>query len=176
MQSFIKLLNEHPLHKITVKQIVEDCGVNRNTFYYYFEDIYSLTEEVFKDAASTSEPLDWASNTWQENFTYIMTFCSENKKLLHNIYTSMSRELLTKYLAEISQIFVEGLVRFCADGTDASEEDIAVVVQLQKYTILGVIDEWMANGMKTQLDSKVFTLGPLFIESITLQLKSLAEI
>ena len=28
--SFLKLLNERPLNKITVKDIVEDCGINRN--------------------------------------------------------------------------------------------------------------------------------------------------
>ena len=33
MDSFIKLLNAKPLDKITVKDIVEDCGINRNTFY-----------------------------------------------------------------------------------------------------------------------------------------------
>ena len=33
--SFLKLLNERPLNKITVKDIVEDCGINRNSFYYH---------------------------------------------------------------------------------------------------------------------------------------------
>ena len=37
--SFIKLLSERPLSQIKVKDIVADCGVNRNTFYYYFHDI-----------------------------------------------------------------------------------------------------------------------------------------
>ena len=36
--SFIKLLNERPLSQITVRDIVDACGVNRNTFYYYFQD------------------------------------------------------------------------------------------------------------------------------------------
>ena len=40
--SFIKLLNERPLSQITVRDIVDDCGVNRNTFYYYFQDISQL--------------------------------------------------------------------------------------------------------------------------------------
>ena len=31
-QSFMKLLNQKPLSKITVKEIVEDCGINRNSF------------------------------------------------------------------------------------------------------------------------------------------------
>ena len=30
--SFLKLLNERPLNKITVKDIVTACGINRNTF------------------------------------------------------------------------------------------------------------------------------------------------
>lgn len=28
--------------KITVKEIIEHCDVNRNTFYYHFDDIYAL--------------------------------------------------------------------------------------------------------------------------------------
>lgn len=51
--SFIKLLTERPLSQITVKDIVTDCGVNRNTFYYYFEDIPKLIETVVEKDAAT---------------------------------------------------------------------------------------------------------------------------
>lgn len=34
--ALFKLLNEKPLSKITVKDIVEECGINRNSFYYHF--------------------------------------------------------------------------------------------------------------------------------------------
>ena len=46
-ESFIKLLNEKPMNKISVKDIVEDCGINRNSFYYHFQDIPTLLEEIF---------------------------------------------------------------------------------------------------------------------------------
>ena len=46
MQSFVKLLDSTPFDRITVKDIVDDCGVNRNTFYYNFEDIYALVDEL----------------------------------------------------------------------------------------------------------------------------------
>ena len=32
MDSFMKLVDQRPISKITIKDIVEDCGVNRNTF------------------------------------------------------------------------------------------------------------------------------------------------
>lgn len=51
------LLEQKPLSKITVSEIVAGCGVNRKTFYYHFQDIYSLlhwmleqdTMEVIRD-------------------------------------------------------------------------------------------------------------------------------
>ena len=44
--SFLKLLNERPLNKITVKDIVEDCGINRNSFYYHYPDIPAQKRKV----------------------------------------------------------------------------------------------------------------------------------
>ena len=40
-ESLKKLLSKKNLDKITVKDIVTDCGVNRQTFYYHFHDIYN---------------------------------------------------------------------------------------------------------------------------------------
>ena len=37
-----KMMSVKPMEKITVKDLVEICGVNRQTFYYHFDDIYDL--------------------------------------------------------------------------------------------------------------------------------------
>lgn len=50
-ESFWKLLNRQPLSQISVRAIVEDCGINRNSFYYHFRDIPSLIEEIIREAA-----------------------------------------------------------------------------------------------------------------------------
>ena len=41
-ESLKKLLAKKTLEKITVKDITDDCGVNRQTFYYHFHDVYDL--------------------------------------------------------------------------------------------------------------------------------------
>ena len=51
MESFIKLHNEKPLSKITVKEIVDDCGINRDSFYCHFQDIPYLVEEMLQEEA-----------------------------------------------------------------------------------------------------------------------------
>mgnify|MGYP000490884977 CR=1 FL=1 len=37
--SLKKLLLEKPLDKITISDIADECGMNRMTFYYHFQDI-----------------------------------------------------------------------------------------------------------------------------------------
>ena len=40
--SLKKILLQKPLEKITITDLTNDCGVNRQTFYYHFHDIYDL--------------------------------------------------------------------------------------------------------------------------------------
>ena len=63
-QPLKRLLSTRTLDKITVKDIVEDCGVNRQTFYYYFRDLYDPLEWNFQDAAENlicirKDQTDW---------------------------------------------------------------------------------------------------------------------
>ena len=48
-ETFIALLEERPLSDITIKDIVETCGINRNSFYYHFQDLPALIEEIVKE-------------------------------------------------------------------------------------------------------------------------------
>ena len=50
--SLKKMLAKRPLEKIRVIDITEDCGVNRQTFYYHFKDIYDLLEWVYTNEAT----------------------------------------------------------------------------------------------------------------------------
>ena len=45
--SIRKLMEQRPLAKISVGDIVEECGLNRNSFYYHFKDKYDLVNWIF---------------------------------------------------------------------------------------------------------------------------------
>ena len=50
-QSLKNLLLQKPLSKITISDIADDCGINRNTFYYHFADVPSLATEIITERA-----------------------------------------------------------------------------------------------------------------------------
>ena len=49
-----KMMVIKPIDRITVNDLVETCGVSRQTFYYHFDDVYDLLEWVFEEDASTT--------------------------------------------------------------------------------------------------------------------------
>ena len=96
--SFRKLLAKRGMDKITVKEIVEDCGVNRQTFYYYFHDIYDLLEWILKDAAENLLARNTDYSDWTEGLKTVMEYIQENRELVLNAYHSISHETLAGYI------------------------------------------------------------------------------
>ena len=43
---FLQLLRTCPFQEITVKQLIQECRINRSTFYRNYEDKYDLLEPV----------------------------------------------------------------------------------------------------------------------------------
>ena len=45
-QSFLKLLKEKPVNKITVKELCQLSQINRATFYTHYSDCFALLESI----------------------------------------------------------------------------------------------------------------------------------
>ena len=112
VDAFVSLLNEHPLDKITVKNIIDKCGVNRSTFYYYFEDIYDLINKIFEYETGKIVNKHSEYESWADGIKEAMSFAIDNKKAIYHVYKSVSRERLNKYLNEVcDSIFMEVVYR-----------------------------------------------------------------
>lgn len=48
-QTFLRLLQDHPFDKITVRMVCEEALVNKGTFYRHYEDKYDLARKTTDD-------------------------------------------------------------------------------------------------------------------------------
>ena len=48
-EGLLRLLEEKPLHEISVKELTELADVNRGTFYFHYQDIYDLLGRMEDD-------------------------------------------------------------------------------------------------------------------------------
>ena len=98
-ETFMQLLNEKPLDKISVRDVVESCGISRNTFYYHYHDIYEVLEEILEEerAKTLGDFSEW--NSLKEGIRGTTHFALQNRRAVYHIYHSMNRENLEKFFA-----------------------------------------------------------------------------
>ena len=66
-RAFLDLLKKKPVQNITVKEVCEEAGIHRGTFYAHYKDLYDLLhqieDEMTKNLESALEPLLSCANT-----------------------------------------------------------------------------------------------------------------
>lgn len=98
LSASLKSFMEHKkLSKISVSEIIADCGVNRKTFYYHFENIYALlkwtleqeTVEVLKKFDLIRKP--------DEAVAFVLDYVDSNSHILNCAYDSMGRDEMKRF-------------------------------------------------------------------------------
>ena len=96
--SLKKLMLKKPLDKITIRDITDDCGISRMTFYYHFQDIYDLVEWCCIEDATAALQGKKTCDTWNEGLVQIFEAVLENKGFILKAYRCISREKMEKCL------------------------------------------------------------------------------
>lgn len=96
VEATLTLAQSKSISKITVRDIVELCGITRNTFYYHFHDIYEVLEDMI-DAKFDALGGTWGTDP--QNAIYeLRSFLNEHRKILFNLYRAIGHEALENYL------------------------------------------------------------------------------
>ena len=95
-QSLKRLMAQKPLSKITIADITEDCGINRMTFYYHFQDIYDLIEWICMEEGSQAIQGRTTYQTWQEGFVALCRATLDNRVFVEGVTHNMPKSLLYK--------------------------------------------------------------------------------
>lgn len=170
-EEFIKILNERPLNKITVKDIASACDINRNTFYYYYTDIYVILSEIFQTELQIV--IDEYNDTlsWEESFIVATKFSLQNKTAIYHVYNSMQKEELEDYLFNVSGNIMSRYVEKVSDGISASSGDKKLIASFYQCALTEMVLRWIASGMKEDPDTIIRRIGRLFDGHIALSLK-----
>ena len=153
--SFLKLLNERPLKQITVKDIVEDCGINRNSFYYHFADIPSLIEEIVMGEANRVIDEYPSIDSVESMLNASMEFARANKRAVMHIYNSANRDVYEQYLWQVCERIVSVYLEKLTEGRSISDSDRKAVVDFYKCVCFGLVNGWVGRGMPKEAEAEM---------------------
>ena len=118
------------------------------TFYYHFKDVYDLIEWTWLQEAERALDGQKTYDTWQQGFLQIFQLVQENRAFVMNLYHSISREQVERYLYRLTYQLLIGVVEEKSAGMSVRDEDKKFIADFYKYAFVGLMLDWIRGGMK----------------------------
>lgn len=148
--SFWKLLNEKPMNKITVRDIVEDCGINRNSFYYHFQDIPALLESIVEETTAEIIAQYPRIASIEECFQAAFSFAIQNKRAVNHIFHSVNRDVFDRELMKLCRYAVTTYIDTVFPDRKVDETARTRAIRFIQCEFFGLIIDWLSGGMRTE--------------------------
>lgn len=146
--AFRDLLNEKKFGKITVKDITDRCGINRNTFYYHYQDVPALLEEIFASDVDRFIQEHLTVNSMEECLKIAMDYVIEHKKEILHVCNSNNQSIYTTYVWRMCEYTVSSYAKTMFSDVGLKEEDMALFIRFYKCELFGLMTDWINDGMK----------------------------
>lgn len=159
--SFIKLLNERPVSQIKIKDIVEDCGINRNSFYYHYQDLPSMIEEIILEEAEAMVRQHPSVDSIEECLDLAVSFALENRRAALHLYNSSNRNVFEQYLWRVCEHVVETYINTAFAEYPMKEDDKRIIVRQYKWKCFGAVLDWLDGGMKDDIQKDFYRICQL---------------
>ena len=151
--TFLTLLDQRPLSRITVKDIVESCGVNRNSFYYHFEGIPALINEIVAEQVRELVRRHPTVDSLEQGFDAAVNFLRQYKRMVLHIYNSVSRDIFEAHLMEVCRYVVTSYIEADFSGQSLSPQDRELLIRYHRCECFGHIIDWLNSGMEEDISA-----------------------
>lgn len=162
IDSFWQLLDEKPYNKITVKNIIERCQVNRNTFYYHFQDIPDLLERIVKQEADKIIKNHNQFESFGDCITPLIQITLSRKNAILNIYHSVHRDIFLNHLNRMTLYFVEKYINILTKDLPMYPHDKDLLIRFYKSALIGIFLDWLDENMSYDIAEAFSRISDLF--------------
>lgn len=175
--SLKKLICQKPFSRITVSEIIADCGLNRNTFYYHFENIHDLLcWTLEQEAINIVQHFDLVVD-YREAIQFVLEYVDNNRDMLKNIVDSVERGELKHFFyndfIEITKNFIDEIDRQQKIG--APDDFKIFLTHFCSEALAGVILESITNRIPNNHEQIISNMSIMMNTGIASTLRAAAE-
>ncbi len=154
------LLREKPMDKITVRDIVEECGLTRNTFYYHYDDIYDLFEDFLKTQLSKALHSSPMEMTPDEVLMCALGFLLEKPQVARHIFSSKNHEVMLQYFERVAELLLDR--HLALENLTCTQEDRDLILTVCSHALYGVFGQWLLLHRDAMLEADLHRVTVLF--------------
>jgi len=155
------LMTMKPINKISVREITEDCGYNRQSFYYHFQDIYDLLEWIIDEEIVSTMKGNDNFLSWQDAAIYLLTYIRNNESLTLCILNSVNRDSIKRYFYKDASDICTSFLIEKAKGINISSDDFKYITHFYSISFAALLEDWVLSGMKKSPEQVIAILDQI---------------
>ncbi|MEA4973347.1 MAG: TetR/AcrR family transcriptional regulator [Candidatus Metalachnospira sp.] len=146
--SLKKIMAQKPLNKISIREICEGCGVNRQTFYYHFDDIYDQVKWMYEQEAISLLKENEGVLIWQDGLLQLFHYIEENRAVSMCALKSLGREHLKKFFHKDVHDIIQKAVSTADNALPTSKKHEDFLIEFYTAAIVGLLENWFLGDLK----------------------------
>lgn len=144
--ALIKLSREKDIDKITVKDLVEECHISRQSFYYHFQDILEVIEWSTEQAFQKLLERSLEANDPEAVLRDFIVASEDANMLLQKLLKSQRREQIERLMVRSVRTYLREMIDRKGPKPNLPYEEMEVALSFCTYGIVGLLLE--ANEKK----------------------------
>ncbi|MDO4340785.1 MAG: TetR/AcrR family transcriptional regulator C-terminal domain-containing protein [Eubacteriales bacterium] len=173
--SLKKLMETKPLTKISVREVIEDCNINRGTFYYHFQDIYELVKWMLDEEAINFLKSYTSLLTYEEAIRFVLDYVRNNKYIAQCSFDTFGYYQLKQFFHKDIHDTVKNTISEISRGKNISDAYLDFLANFYTFALVNLLLEWVQTGMKEDNDTIVRHVKTMVSGNIELALKNAEE-
>ena len=176
LNAFTNLLKKKPFSQIKIKEITDECGIARMTFYYHFEDIYDMLNWAIEEKLKKAVDNNFTYNSWMKGYENVFHVILDEKQFFLKVFPSIDHHRTELYLCKIADRYSMEVVEEKLSMLDLSLNENAKRFVSGVYSSLMVTQliNWIEKGMKEDPGLLVKNFSTVLQGSMELMLKQAA--
>jgi len=169
--SLKKLMAEKPFCKINVADIVNGCGLARQSFYYHFKDKYDLMNWIYYTESAPLIATNGTSEYWTDGLKDLCCYMQQNKTFYRNALSTTGQNSFPEYLYEyIRGIAISEIERMV--NTEEERDRWEFIISFFATAFVAFIVRWSNNAMKEDPAIFLAEMRSLFDGSIQREMEN----
>lgn len=146
--SLAACMEHKPLEKISIRELTEAAGVNRQTFYYHFEDIFDLVRWILQEQAVKLLAAHEGALFWQEGLLQLLLHIDEHRGFCLGVLNSLGRSHLQRFLfSDISGIIHSLIQSFSRTGDTPPPHYMDFLTHFFTVSLGATIESWLRDEL-----------------------------
>ncbi|MDD3410165.1 MAG: TetR/AcrR family transcriptional regulator C-terminal domain-containing protein [Eubacteriales bacterium] len=139
------LMAQKPLNKITIREITDGCGLNRQAFYYHFTDIFDLVKWTYSEEALALMAEHVNFLTWEDGVLQLLNYAEENRAALRCLFHSIQHEQLKRFFYADIHTLLETFINTIPSSQVAAKDDKAFIAHFYALAFGSLAEDWILD-------------------------------